>query len=869
MKSRWVLVLAVAASASSGARGAPAAPEETPAVGGVVLRAQQIPPDDRFRWLPDWRAPAAPRWGFALGGGAAWGLAHIGVLEAAKEDGFAPDLLAGTSIGALIGSLVASGASLEDVERVFRDADWNLILTRGPWSGALGGADPLAPDAALYTAGRRRGGNPLLWRGLIPDQMITAELFRSLSRAGAVAGGDLDRLSIPFRAVSVDLVSGAVYAPREGSLATLVRASAGFPVFAPVLLGGRVLTDGGVLENVPAPTARAMGAEAVIAVRLSVDGQRLDPVPPLTSLGNVLGRTYDVAFASQREKALADADLVLNVAVGDASLSDFHDQLDRLIEAGRAAWSAQREAALAALESRARDKRTFVVRSVAAGAGATTADADEVAGRLGLAQGPATCSALRLELELVRLLRRGGYPDGRLEVREDDRLVISLDPPWTVRRLILERPSSLDREFRGFDLASLPPAPSPALVVEAIESRVNQARRRGLFLCGISSVTFDPESGALQARLEEGALAGVEIRSAVTGATIEPPRQLLVRSGGRGSAETVIDAVERLYQRGAASDVRSVDVTRQADGRHRVTLAVEEPPVREWSVNLGASDALRAVLWGRMAWPSFAGWRRWGLEIRGVLGRQGGTVAAEASPAGELQWKLFARTTISRAFVPRYTSGGDLIGSHGFWTGALSLGARTPPGRAGAVALVLVGRGADRNDFLGEPATDGFDLAADLLWSGDRRDAPAPLGRGVAWSVGAVLPLAGESRARLATADVALGLPLDVDRRWSVELLGQAAVAEPGARCPWTGGATREAGGRRRISRPAADCPGRSGAGPSRSAAISESSLAPPSTPGPPPPPGGSARSARTPSCPGRATATPSSSRAGPPASDR
>ena len=182
-----------------------------------------------------------PRLGIALGGGAARGWAHIGVLNALGKMGLKPEVVAGTSVGAVVGAAYASG-HLEDFER------WVRKLTRRGILGLL--------DVALGGGG-----------GLIEGRRL-AGLFRERF-------GDLDfhQLERPFGVVATELDTGREVWLREGSVVEALRASVALPgLFTPAQLDDRWLLDGGLVNPVPVTLCHALGADVVIAVNLDGDG---------------------------------------------------------------------------------------------------------------------------------------------------------------------------------------------------------------------------------------------------------------------------------------------------------------------------------------------------------------------------------------------------------------------------------------------------------------------------------------------------------------------------------------------------------------------------------------------------------------------
>lgn len=179
-----------------------------------------------------------PRIGLALGSGAARGWSHIGVIRALERAGCAPDIVCGTSIGALVGAVHAAG-HLDWLE------DWTRKLT---WQGVLALLD------------FKIGG------GLIEGERVTDFFRRQIAKQG------IEQLPLPFACVATELGTGREVWLREGSVIDAVRASIALPgLFTPAQMDDRLLVDGGLVNPVPVSLCRALGAEVVIAVDLNWD----------------------------------------------------------------------------------------------------------------------------------------------------------------------------------------------------------------------------------------------------------------------------------------------------------------------------------------------------------------------------------------------------------------------------------------------------------------------------------------------------------------------------------------------------------------------------------------------------------------------
>lgn len=250
-------------------------------------------------------APAmrAPRLGLALGGGAARGFAHVGVIQVLEENGIRPDLVTGTSAGSLVAALYASGKTPAELERVAMSMD-EVTLT----------------DWAL----------PILGRGLLRGDALA----RYVSQA--VDGRVIEKMALPLGVLATDLGTGQGVLFRRGDVAQAVRASSAVPgLFAPVGIAGREYVDGGLVAPVPVQQARDMGAEVVLAVDISSA-----PEGNL-AIGNirVLLQTFAIMGQSINRHELATADVVVRPALAGVGSADFASR-KRSIEAGRAAMRA-------------------------------------------------------------------------------------------------------------------------------------------------------------------------------------------------------------------------------------------------------------------------------------------------------------------------------------------------------------------------------------------------------------------------------------------------------------------------------------------------------------------------------------------------
>ena len=211
-----------------------------------------------------------PRIGLVLSGGGARGAAHVGVLRALEEMRIPIDAVAGTSMGAVVGGLYSAGLSGREIAQVFDALDWqDLLQDRAPRRDLVYRRKQDDRNFLARTSLGVRGGEGVeLPLGLVQGQKITQVLRNATLRVADVQ--DFDDLPTPFRALATDLETGEAVVLGSGDLVTVLRASMSAPgVLAPVEVGGRLLVDGGLVDNLPVSLAREMGVDVLIAVDVS------------------------------------------------------------------------------------------------------------------------------------------------------------------------------------------------------------------------------------------------------------------------------------------------------------------------------------------------------------------------------------------------------------------------------------------------------------------------------------------------------------------------------------------------------------------------------------------------------------------------
>ena len=248
-----------------------------------------------------------PKVGLALGGGAARGIAHIGLLRWFEEHRIPVDVIAGTSMGGLIGGAYASGLTPDEIQTLMKEADWDLMfLSDSPFRYKT---FRRKEDARAFPGQIDFGlkGGFKLPSGLNAGQQIELMLDRIALPYYELR--DFDQLPTPFRCVATDIRKGEPLVLGSGSFSRALRATMAIPaVFTPVAFDERLLVDGGAVNNVPADVVKAMGADVAIAVNV---GSSTDEPPVPTSLFAILGQTIDSMMTTGTRLALKSADIVI------------------------------------------------------------------------------------------------------------------------------------------------------------------------------------------------------------------------------------------------------------------------------------------------------------------------------------------------------------------------------------------------------------------------------------------------------------------------------------------------------------------------------------------------------------------------------
>lgn len=277
------------------------------------------------------------RVGLVLGGGGARGAAHIGVLKELERLRIPVDAIAGTSMGAILGGLYATGLNADELENLVESMDWAAALSDPPARESLSFRHkqderefPIDFELGI------RDGDFLLPRGVIQGQTLDLLLRELTLDASHIT--DFDELPIPLRVIASDIVSGDAVVISGGDLARSIRASMSVPaVFAPVRIDGRLLVDGGIVGNMPIDVMKTMGVDLIIAVDVEFPLYNAEELESVLAISEQV-LTIMIRKETRRQlETLSESDVLIRPELGTYSSSDFTNIVETIEPGEKAA----------------------------------------------------------------------------------------------------------------------------------------------------------------------------------------------------------------------------------------------------------------------------------------------------------------------------------------------------------------------------------------------------------------------------------------------------------------------------------------------------------------------------------------------------
>ncbi len=447
--------------------------------------------------------------GIALSGGGARGFAHLGVLEELEESGIDIDVVAGTSMGGIVGGLYAAGMTPTQIEETALAIRWSDFFSDKPQRGSQLFTRRAETEGELLTL-RFDGFNPKIPAALSSGQKLVNVLSSLTLTWSYFSKGDFANLDRKLAVVATDIATGEEVVFERGSLIEALRATMGVPLaFTPLEQDGRLLMDGGLLEPIPTQTARRMGADFVIAVDVTSD---LMPLDEVSDAIDIAGQVTTILSAEAKRRLLSEADFVVTPELRGINATSF-ELGDSAIALGRKAMTPR------ILELKRRlvqvtDTCTLIhLDSISFEGGAREETDSSVRA--------AWSNLARLQKQSVRvaqineavygLFRSGAYSDVRYWI-EGNTLFLDVVPTPSISQLTIDGNQLYDdstlRRVSGFDMM---PVSSILRLQEVYDSLLAFYHSNGYDLAHIRSATLDTVRQELRIVLDEGRISGIGI----------------------------------------------------------------------------------------------------------------------------------------------------------------------------------------------------------------------------------------------------------------------------------------------------------------------------------------------------------------------
>jgi NTE family protein len=451
--------------------------------------------------------------GLALSGGGARGLAQIGVLSELEKAGVNVDIVAGTSMGGIVGGLYAIGMTPEQIEKAALDIDWTSFFSDKPKRSSQLITRRAESEGELLTV-RFKGWEPRIPTALSSGQKLLNILNSLTQIPDYFSKGNFSNLDRQLAIVSTDIVSGKKVVFTSGSLVTAMRATTGVPLaFTPFEEDGLLLVDGGLLDPVPTDEARDLGADFVLAVNTT---STLLPKDDIKDAVDVANQSTTILSAPTLKSLLKQADLVITPELSGIKATDF-GKIREIIALGRAATRPLLDSLVLELKEKESQGDLLSIDSIDF----------EVDGRAALDSGPLllpeeidslshyALSRFDIENQLFKLYRRGNFDEIDYSVTTQSgttTLKVHATAFPAISGIIIEGnqvfPDPVLLAAADFVSGSV----SSLVSLQDIYRKITQYYRRyGYDLVQIQTARLDTTTGVLTVQLNEGQIVGISV----------------------------------------------------------------------------------------------------------------------------------------------------------------------------------------------------------------------------------------------------------------------------------------------------------------------------------------------------------------------
>ncbi len=491
----------------------------------------------------------------ALSGGGARGLAQIGILKALDEAGIKVDMIVGTSMGSIIGGLYSAGYSVEQLDSIARNTDWNDLLAseRETNRRELFIDQKVTEDKAVFSL-RLKGLTPVLPTSINNGQKLSNYLNLLTLQAPIHVDSSFDELRTKFRAVCTDLVTGNPVVISKGSLSQAMRASSSVSFFlSPVKVDSLILVDGGLVANIPVKIAKKLGADYIIAVNTTSD---LHPEKDLEYPWIIADQIVSIPMKLLDKDQLKDADIVLTPNLDEESATDFA-QVEKTIQRGYQSMKPVINLVKRKIDSltiRKYDSTQKFFGSL------FPADDDSLAESFikNLPYKDSVSSSM-IRYNLCRLYREGDYTNLEALIENKNRYsVLKIDGVSkpaihyvNVNGVSLINQDEIDSVFS--DLIGKPY--NADKVISGLIDLINLYRKQGYSLAEVRNVRFNEDEGILNIRIDEGIISEIRIagNNSTSGSIIK--REFPLEAGDYFVYEKVKEGLTNLRSTNLFNDI--------------------------------------------------------------------------------------------------------------------------------------------------------------------------------------------------------------------------------------------------------------------------------------------------------------------------
>lgn len=518
-----------------------------------------------------------PRVALVLSGGGARGVAQIGVLKKLEEAGIPIDYVVGTSMGAIIGGLYASGYTADQLDSIMTAISWNDLLRANERVRADQVLEQKIEDDRSLITLRFSNYNFVVPEAISAGYGLTAFLNQLVWNSVYHCNGDFNRLKYPFRAVATDLVRGESVVLKSGNLVTAMRASATVPLlFTSVRLDSLVLVDGGIMSNVPVDAAREFNPDIIIAVNTTAPLRTADE---LDKPWNVVDQMVSVLMKRHADGECERADILIEPSIGRHPSTAF-EGLDSLVKLAELAT----EQALPSIWNLLRRKQDSLyneqfLQPMEVAASAWKFDRYAIAGfdsddSVDLVHSGALASTSQLSSMFRDWGRFARYHHINVILQKTARTAgdslyrVSLEArPYPIVRKISVMGSvvpggdstmqSLWKKYCGMDY-------TPELVRQISEELMSLHRRNGNSLALLTSVRLAPDTGEMQVECDEGTIRSIAVRGNKSVSSSQILRELRMAEGETFKGAKALSAWKNLMNTDLFSDA-SIEAYRVSD----------------------------------------------------------------------------------------------------------------------------------------------------------------------------------------------------------------------------------------------------------------------------------------------------------------